>query len=128
MYSIFSSKPKNHKTEKKLAEKYCVIYTRSACIDQKEKLTQNEFQKQVCINYAKANTLVVKAIFCELPTTILDDTLHEFNRMLDYIKSHQNEISIVLMISIDRLNRDTNKAMELIYELNSINVSLITIN
>src|SRR3954469_16426193 len=79
----------------------CVIYTRVSSKEQMDANQSLEWQKKYCDEYAIKNKFNIKGYFGGTYESAKSDERKEFNRMLKFVKASREEISYILVYSLD---------------------------
>ncbi len=104
-----------------------IVYTRVSTSEQAETNHSLETQKKYCREYAEKNTITVTAYFGGTYESARTEDRKEFQRMMDFIKQKEGEISYLIVYSLDRFSRSGENAMIVASKLKSLGVSLVSV-
>jgi len=82
-----------------------IIYTRVSSREQPLTNQSLETQKKHCLQYALNHDLNVIGFYGGTYESAKTDERKEFNRMINYIKTHKKKVSFFLVYSLDRFSR-----------------------
>jgi len=105
----------------------CVIYTRVSSKEQMETNQSLEWQKKYCDEYAIKNKFNIKGYFGGTYESAKSDERKEFNRMLKFVKASREEISYILVYSLDRFSRTGDSAIYIASELKKTGVNIVAV-
>ena len=105
----------------------CVIYTRVSSKEQMETNQSLEWQKKYCDEYAIKNKLNIKGYFGGTYESAKSDDRKEFNRMLKFVKASKEEITYILVYSLDRFSRTGDSAIYIASELKKVGVNILAV-
>ncbi|PBQ30894.1 hypothetical protein CNR22_03590 [Sphingobacteriaceae bacterium] len=105
----------------------CVIYTRVSSKEQMETNQSLEWQKKYCEEYAVKNKFNIKGHFGGTYESAKSDERKEFNRMLKFVKASKEEISYILVYSLDRFSRTGDSAIYIAGELKNVGVNILAV-
>ena len=105
----------------------CVIYTRVSSKEQMETNQSLEWQKKYCEEYAIKNKFNIKGYFGGTYESAKSDERKEFNRMLKSVKASKEEITYILVYSLDRFSRTGDSAIYIAGELKKVGVSILAV-
>lgn len=105
----------------------CVIYTRVSSKEQMETNQSLEWQKKYCDEYAIKNKLNIKGYFGGTYESAKSDERKEFNRMLKFVKASKEEITYILVYSLDRFSRTGDSAIYIASELKKVGVNILAV-
>lgn len=105
----------------------CVIYTRVSSKEQMDTNQSLEWQKKYCEEYAIKNKLNIKGYFGGTYESAKSDERKEFNRMLKFVKASKEEITYILVYSLDRFSRTGDSAIYIASELKKVGVNIMAV-
>lgn len=105
----------------------CVIYTRVSSKEQMETNQSLEWQKKYCEEYAVKNKFNIKGCFGGTYESAKSDERKEFNRMLKFVKASKEEITYILVYSLDRFSRTGDSAIYIASELKKVGVNILAV-
>lgn len=105
----------------------CVIYTRVSSKEQMETNQSLEWQKKYCEEYAIKNKFNIKGCFGGTYESAKSDERKEFNRMLKFVKASKEEITYILVYSLDRFSRTGDSAIYIASELKKVGVNILAV-
>jgi site-specific DNA recombinase len=105
----------------------CVIYTRVSSKEQMETNQSLEWQKKYCEEYAIKNKFYIKGYFGGTYESAKSDERKEFNRMLKFVKASKEEITYILVYSLDRFSRTGDSAIYIAGELKKVGVNILAV-
>src|SRR5688572_18901087 len=82
-----------------------IIYTRVSTREQALTNLSLETQKKHCLQYALNHNLNVVGFYGGTYESAKTDERKEFNRMLNYIQTNKEQVSFILVYSLDRFSR-----------------------
>ena len=106
----------------------CVIYTRVSTKEQAETNNSLEWQSKHCVAYAVKQNLRVLGQFGGTYESAKSDERKEFNRMLKFVKGSREQISVILVYSIDRFSRTGDSAIYIASELQKTGVRIVAVS
>ena len=121
----FAKGQQPEKTESEVLN--CVIYTRVSSKEQMETNQSLEWQKKYCVEYAVKNKLNIKGYFGGTYESAKSDERREFNRMLKFVKASKEEISYILVYSLDRFSRTGDSAIYIASELKKVGINILAV-
>lgn len=83
----------------------CVIYTRVSTKEQADNNMSLATQKKLCEQFCAKNNYEIVSYFGGTYESAKNDERKEFNNMLNFIKKSKQEISFIIVYSIDRFSR-----------------------
>lgn len=105
----------------------CVIYTRVSSKEQADTNQSLEWQKKYCVEYAAKNSLVIQGYFGGTYESAKSDERKEFTRMLKFVKGSKEQISFILVYSLDRFSRTGDSAIYIAGELKKTGVNIMAV-
>ena len=105
----------------------CVIYTRVSSKEQMETNQSLEWQKKYCYEYAIKNKFNIKGYFGGTYESAKSDERKEFNRMLKFVRASKEEITYILVYSLDRFSRTGDSAIYIASELKKMGVNILAV-
>ena len=105
----------------------CVIYTRVSSKEQMDTNQSLEWQKKYCDEYAIKNKFNIKGYFGGTYESAKSDERKEFNRMLKFVKASKEEITYILVYSLDRFSRTGDSAIYIASELKKVGVNIMAV-
>ncbi|MEO6305544.1 MAG: recombinase family protein, partial [Bacteroidia bacterium] len=105
----------------------CVIYTRVSSKEQMDTNQSLEWQKKYCEEYAIKNKFHIKGFFGGTYESAKSDERKEFNRMLKFVKASKEEITYILVYSLDRFSRTGDSAIYIAGELKKTGVNILAV-
>lgn len=105
----------------------CVIYTRVSSKEQMDTNQSLEWQKKYCEDYALKSKLNIKGYFGGTYESAKSDERKEFNRMLNFVKASREEISYILVYSLDRFSRTGDSAIYIASQLKKVGVNILAV-
>ena len=121
----FAKGQQTEKTESEVLN--CVIYTRVSSKEQMETNQSLEWQKKYCDEYAIKNKLNIKGYFGGTYESAKSDERKEFNRMLKFVRASREEITYILVYSLDRFSRTGDSAIYIASELKKVGVNILAV-
>ncbi len=104
-----------------------IIYTRVSSKEQALTNLSLETQKKHCLQYALNHDLNVVGLYGGTYESAKTDERKEFNRMLNYIQTHKEKVSFILVYSLDRFSRTGGNAIFISSELKRSGVSILSV-
>lgn len=123
----FSAFAKGEKTEQK-SRKGCIIYTRVSTKDQADNGMSLATQKKYCEAFAVNNKIPIVKYFGGTYESAKTDERNEFVKMLDFIRHHRKEVSMILVYSFDRFSRTGSNAIYLREKLLNQGVEIVSVS
>ena len=107
--------------------KNAVIYTRVSTKEQADTNQSLETQRKYCLDYANKQALNVLGFFGGTYESAKTDERNEFNRMMRFVKNQKEQVSTILVYSLDRFSRTGDNAIFISSELKKIGVSIFAV-
>jgi site-specific DNA recombinase len=104
----------------------CVIYTRVSSKEQTKGMSL-EIQRKECEQYALRNKIPIMGYFGGTYESAKTDERKEFNRMLVFVKKSNEEISIIIVYSVDRFSRSGANAVYIADQLKQQGISVFAV-
>jgi site-specific DNA recombinase len=104
-----------------------IIYTRVSTREQALTNLSLETQKKHCLQYALNHNLNVVGFYGGTYESAKTDERKEFNRMLNYIQTSKEQVSFILVYSLDRFSRTGGNAIFISSELKRIGTSILSV-
>lgn len=104
---------------------HAVIYTRVSTKEQAEKNLSLDTQKKYCLDFAEKQALTIRGYFGGTYESAQTDERKEFKNMLAFVR--KNNISHIVVYSIDRFSRSGANAIATISELNKKGISVLSV-
>lgn len=105
----------------------CVVYTRVSSKEQMDTNKSLDWQKKICEEYALKNKINIGGYFGGNYESAKTDERIEFSRMLKFVKSNKQKITLILVYSLDRFSRTGDSAIYISSELKKIGVNIIAV-
>ena len=115
---------KNHQNKK---NRNTIIYTRVSSREQALTNQSLETQKKHCLQYALNHDLNVIGFYGGTYESAKTDERKEFNRMINYIRTHKEKVSFILVYSLDRFSRTGGNAIFISSELKRLGISILSV-
>src|ERR1051326_3585066 len=104
-----------------------VIYTRVSSKEQAENNMSLETQKKYIVDFSEKNKLKVQGFFGGTYESAQTDERNEFNRMIRFVKNSKENISYILVYSLDRFSRSGANAIYISSELQKQGIRIISV-
>ncbi len=117
---------KNNKTAERISGSNCIIYTRVSSKEQEEGYSL-ETQRKAIELHAQKNNLYIIAYFGGTYESAKTDERKEFTRMLTFARRSKEEISYILVYSVDRFSRSGANAIFIASELRKENINIYAV-
>jgi site-specific DNA recombinase len=106
----------------------CVIYTRVSSKEQADTNMSLQTQLKQCTDFCYRSNLKIIQEFGGTYESAKNDDRKEFNKMLNFVRNKNNQISHIIVYSLDRFSRSGANAMKIMDDLNKkgIKVSSVT--
>ncbi len=114
--------------KKKIAVHNCVIYTRVSTKEQADNNMSLETQKKACEQFAVKQGYQIMGYFGGTYESAKTDERKQFNAMLSFVKKSKEEVSAIIVYSVDRFSRSGANAIYITEQLKKqgIIVSAVT--
>lgn len=122
----FQQFAKGHATIEK-RNSMCVIYTRVSTKEQAENNMSLETQRKACETYSKKNGFRIMAYFGGTYESAKTDERTEFNNMLSFVRKSRDQISHIIVFSVDRFSRSGANAIYITEQLKKQGVNVISV-
>jgi DNA invertase Pin-like site-specific DNA recombinase len=103
----------------------CVVYTRVSSKEQMDTNKSLDWQKKICEEYALKNKINISGYFGGNYESAKTDERIEFSRILKFVKSNKQKITLILVYSLDRFSRTGDSAIYISGELKKNGVNII---
>jgi site-specific DNA recombinase len=124
---LIQSFAKGVQKEKKISGKSAIIYTRVSSKEQTENLSL-DVQLKGCENFASKNALTIKGIFGGTYESAQSDERKEFQRMVFFAKNSKENISYIIVYSLERFSRTGENAIWLSRQLRELGIAIISVS
>lgn len=125
--NLFNQFGKGKPKKEEQKSKNAVIYTRVSTKEQMDNNHSLETQKKFCIEYASRNGLTVLGFFGGTYESAQTDERNEFNRMMRFVKRSNENISHILVYTLDRFSRSGENAIYISSELKKRGISIVAV-
>lgn len=105
----------------------CVIYTRVSTKEQAENNMSLETQRKACEHYSKKHNYKIMAFFGGTYESAKTDEREEFNNMLAFVKKSREQVSYIIVFSVDRFSRSGANAIYITDQLKHQGISVISV-
>jgi site-specific DNA recombinase len=110
-----------------IATSNCVIYTRVSTREQAENNMSLVTQKKACDELARRKGYTVMGHFGGTYESAKSDERKEFKRMLDFVRRSKEQISFIIIYSLDRFSRTGGNAIYIAEQLEKQGIQLIAV-
>ncbi len=111
----------------KSASNNAVIYTRVSTKEQAITNQSLETQKKYCLEYSLKNNFNILGFFGGTYESAKSDERNEFNRMIKFVKNQKEDVSFIVVYSLDRFSRTGDNAIFISSELKKQGISIISV-
>ena len=112
----------------KFSGRNCVIYTRVSTKEQADNNLSLETQKKACELYARKNGYPILGYFGGTYESAKNDERKQFINMLSFVKKSPDNISYIIVYSVDRFSRSGANAIYLTDQLKKTGVSVFAVS
>lgn len=106
----------------------CVIYTRVSTKEQAENNMSLDTQRRACELYARKQGYKIMAYFGGTFESAKTDEREEFNHMLSFVRSSREQVSYILVYSVDRFSRSGANAIYIKEQLKQHGISILSVS
>ena len=105
----------------------CVIYTRVSTKEQADNNMSLDIQRKACESYVKKNSYLIMAYFGGTYESAKTDERKEFNNMLSFVKKSREQISFIIVYSVDRFSRSGGNAIYITEQLQKEGINVVAV-
>ncbi|MCU0431806.1 MAG: recombinase family protein, partial [Cytophagaceae bacterium] len=105
----------------------CVIYTRVSTKEQADNNLSLQTQRKACELFAEKNNLKVVSYFGGTYESAKSDERDEFKRMISFVKKSSEQVSYIIVYSVDRFSRSGANAIYIASNLKKEGVSVMAV-
>lgn len=105
----------------------CVIYTRVSTKEQADNNMSLTTQKKACELYASKHGYPIAGCFGGTYESAKNDERKEFNKMLSFVKKSREQVSFIIVYSVDRFSRSGANAIFITEQLKKSGVRVISV-
>ena len=113
--------------KKKANTNNCVIYTRVSSKEQAETNMSLSTQLKQCTDFCNRSNLNIIQEFGGTYESAKSDDRKEFNKMLNFVKNKNREISYIIVYSLDRFSRSGANAMSIAEDLDKKGITILSV-
>ena len=106
---------------------HCVIYTRVSTKEQADNNMSLETQRKACEDYALKNGYEILGYFGGTYESAKTDERKHFTNMLKFVKKAKENVSTILVYSVDRFSRSGGNAIYITEELRKQGIALFAV-
>jgi site-specific DNA recombinase len=124
--AIFNQFGKGNKTER-VKTGNCVIYTRVSTKEQADNNMSLQTQRRYCEQFATKNGYTIMGYFGGTYESAQTDERKEFNTMLSFVKKSRENVSYIIVYSVDRFSRSGANAIYIAQQLKKQGVIILSV-